>query len=410
MPTIAVLRPGDPAARDDLVVGTFGRGFYVLDDYSPLRTADDGGAEGAGHPLPGAQRRDLHPSVELGFPGKGFQGAHFYTAPNPPFGAVVTYHLAEGMATLAEARREREKEAWEAAGAARERERKDRKGSPTETPQMPYPSWDELRAESREEDPVVLLTVRDEDGEVVRRLTGPVKKGIHRVAWDLRLPAADPASVEEAGPRNPWESPPRGPMVVPGTYTVELAQRVRGIDAPLSEPQSFEAVPLGLARLAAADRVEVHAFQRRTARLQRAVLGAVRAAGEASDRLAHLEVAWLATPAADPALRTEIDALQDRLEDLGVELTGDPVVRGRNEPSPASIVERVQQVVFGHWTTTAGVTATHRANYDAAAAAFAEVLPELRRLLESDLPALEARMEAAGAPWTPGRLPRWDRE
>ena len=257
---------------------------------------------------------------------------------------------------------------------------------------------------------MVLLTVRDEDGEVVRRLTGPVKKGIHRVAWDLRLPAADPASVEEAGPRPPWEPPPMGPMVVPGTYTVELAQRVRGVDAPLSAPQSFEAVPLGLARLAAADRAEVHAFQRRTARLQRSVLGAVRAAGEADERLAHLEVAWLATPAADPALRGEIDALQARLADLGVELTGDPVVRGHNEPSPASIVERVQQVVFGHWTTTAGVTATHRANYDAAAAAFAEVLPELRRLLEDDLPALEARMEAAGAPWTPGRLPTWQPE
>lgn len=410
MPTIAVYDLEIQRRLDDLVVGTFGRGIYVLDDYSPLREVTDEALARPATLFPVRRAEMYMPSVELGFPGKGFQGDAFWAAPNPPFGAVVTYHLSEGLATLAEERRERETEAWEAAAEAREAARKDRKGSPAEVPEMPYPTWDDLRAESREEEPVVLLTVRDEDGEIVRRLTAPAKKGVHRVAWDLRLPPADPASVGEEGPRAPWDPAPIGPMVVPGTYTVELAQRVRGAETPLGEPQTFEAVPLGLAKLAAADHAEVLAFQRRTARLQRAVLGAVRAAGEADDRLAHLEVAWLATPAADPALRGEIDRLQDRLADLGVELTGDPVVGAHNEPTPDSIVERVQQVVFGHWTTSAGVTGTHRANYEAAAAAFAELLPELRDVLEVDLPALEDRMEAAGAPWTPGRLPRWEGE
>ena len=50
--------------------------------------------------------------------------------------------------------------------------------------------WDALRAEEKEDAPAVLLTVRDAAGVVVRRLQAPTTAGLHRVAWDLRGPAA----------------------------------------------------------------------------------------------------------------------------------------------------------------------------------------------------------------------------
>ena len=70
----------------------------------------------------------------------------------------------------------------------------------------------------------------------------------------------------------------------------------------------------------------------------------------------------------------------------------------------------MQTVVFGQWTTTAGPTQTHRDSYQAGADAFAPVLADLTQLITVDLVALESDLEAAGAPWTPGRVPTWSPE
>ena len=67
----------------------------------------------------------------------------------------------------------------------------------------------------------------DEDGEVIRHLSGPARKGFHRVTWDLRYASPDPTSFAPPS-TNPFAYPPMGPMVVPGTYQFELARRVDG--------------------------------------------------------------------------------------------------------------------------------------------------------------------------------------
>jgi hypothetical protein len=82
----------------------------------------------------------------------------------------------------------------------------------------------------------------------------------------------------------------------------------------------------------------------------------------------------------------------------------------RFEPAPPSIVGTVQRIVSAQWTSSSAPTGTNQAAYSAAAAAFEPVLEELRRLIEEELRALEAELEAAGGPWTPGRVPRWQPE
>jgi hypothetical protein len=86
-------------------------------------------------------------------------------------------------------------------------------------------------------------------------------------------------------------------------------------------------------------------------------------------------------------------------------LSGDDVIAGINEPTPPSIVDRVQRIVYGHWTCTAAPTETHRRAYEIASSQFADVLERLRSLVSTDLATLEKKADAAGAPWTPGRLP-----
>ena len=275
---------------------------------------------------------------------------------------------------------------------------------------MYYPSWEELRAEDREVDPVAILTVRDESGAVVRRVTGSTGSGFHRVAWDLRYPASVPVRLDPLPMDNPFFDPPTGPMVVPGTYSVSLAISADGEVEELAGPETFVTVPLGTAKLPADDRRLLLAFQAKVARLQRAVLGASEALVEARERVDLLQHAIGETPA---ATAEQMDAARDlelALADLDRRLTGDRVVASRNEPTPPSIRSRVQRIVGSQWSSSAAPTETNRQAYEIAGAAFSEVLADLRRLVEGDLAALEETLESMGAPWTPGRLPRWEPE
>ncbi|NIT54750.1 MAG: glycosyl hydrolase, partial [Aliifodinibius sp.] len=275
---------------------------------------------------------------------------------------------------------------------------------------IPYPSWNELRNEAREVKPVIILTVTDDTGDIVRRLTAPAGAGFHRIAWDLRYPPSNPVDISEKKTDNPFADEPTGPMVVPGTYAVSMAKRVRGETTPLGEPQSFQTVPLGTATLAAEDKQVLLAFQQKTARLQRAVLGAQKAADEAQNRINYIRQAILDAPDANKAWLNDVRDLEVRLKDLQLELSGDPVKSKHNAPTAPSIVDRVQSVVYGHWASTSPPTQTHRDAYQIAADEFKVVLGKLQTLIEVDLPKLEQKLEEAGAPYTPGRVPRWKPE
>ena len=219
-PTIAVRDLEIQRRENDLVVGTFGRGVYILDDYSPLRirpvtTGDEPYLFAA---------KDAWTYVEGDLwngSAKGFQGAGFFTAPNPAFGAVFTYYLPDALTTRAKARRELEIAA-EAAGE-----------------DTPYPAWETLRAEDREEAPELLLLVRDASGELVRQVPAQASAGLHRTAWDLRAPAVDPVQLEQPAFVPQWQRPPRGPLVVPGSYSVVLAARRDGRLEEIGDARTF---------------------------------------------------------------------------------------------------------------------------------------------------------------------------
>jgi photosystem II stability/assembly factor-like uncharacterized protein len=391
LPTIAVRDLAVQTRENDLVLGTFGRGFYVLDDYTPLRAVSAEALQQEAILFPVKRAWMYMEAMPLGLPGKSFQGDSFYTAENPPFGAVFTYYLQDSLETLKEERQSEEKRIEGEGGTLR------------------YPSWDELRAEDREQPPAVLLTVRDNTGAVVRRIEGPTTKGFHRIAWDLRFPDSRPTRLSEPPRDNPFESPPQGPMVVPGTYEVSLAKRVRGVTTELSGPQHFVTEALGTASLPAEDKEALLDFQQQTAALQRAALGAARAVDDTRERLDYMEKAILQTPEADPALLGEVRTLRDRLDAIDVALSGDRTKARRYEPVPPSILARVENIVSGQWSSTSAPTETNRASYRVAADAFEPVLTDLRDLIENGLRELGQELNLAGAPWTPGRLPYWRR-
>ncbi len=392
MPIICVKDLAIQRRENDLVVATFGRGYYVLDDLSPLRRVGTAMLDSAAVLMPVKPALAFVPRSPLGGRDKASQGDAFYTAPNPPLGATFTYYLAQELKSRLKQRQDREKDVAKAGG------------------DNFYPAWDSLRAESREEDPTAILTVVDEDGNVVRRVTGPVTSGFHRVTWDLRYPPSEPVSLAAADIA-PWDQIPAGPLAAPGTYRVSLATRVDGKLATVAAPQSFTVSTLGPLTLPPQDRGALLAFERKTARLQRAALGTSHALEEGQVRLNHLKKALDDTPGPETAaLAARTRAIEGRLKDLQVQLDGDAFKASRNEPTPPSITDRVQRVVTGHWYNTGDPTNTLRHEYDVAATAFEAFLPQAKQLLESDLRDLERDAEQAGAPWTPGRVPDWRKE
>ena len=388
-PTISVRDLEIQRRESDLLVGTFGRGIYVLDDYSPLRTSQ-AKLKSSAATLFDVKDSWLYVERErFGGGKKGKRGVNFWQTNNPPFGAIFSYYLKDGLKTRRQQRT-----------TAEAKLRKANKDNP-------YPSWDDLRKEDREEAPKIVLTVTDASGAVVARVNGPIDKGLHRVAWDLRYPSTEPIDLKGDRFRPPWWSPPQGPMVLPGTYTVTMSQRVDGVTTSLSSPKTFEVKPLDQkSPLLTDDRAGLLAFQKKTAELHRAVSGAAKSMAEMDKRVAHLKVAIDKTPAASDALAHRLRVIETSLKDLRVQLFGDSTVRGRNEPAPWSIRRRVNSVVGGHWNSQASVTGTHRRAYEIAAKQFETALTGLRRAALY-LDGVESELEQASGPWTPGRLPTW---
>jgi photosystem II stability/assembly factor-like uncharacterized protein len=384
LPTIQVRDMDIHRGENDLVLGTFGRGFYVLDDYTALRQINEEAL---------AQDVILFPVKDaLRYIEKtsriDSRGDSFYAADNPPFGATITYYLKDEFKSRTDRRVKVEEDAAKA------------KTDPV------IPSFDELRAEDEELDPTVVLTIRDASGAVVRRFDGPNKKGIQRAAWDLRYPSAQPTDISPPKDRAPWEREPVGPLVVPGTYTVTLSKTIDGVMTELTAPQSFQVVGLDLGSLPGATPAESLEFEQQVAGLQRAVGGSIKVAKEVENRLAHLRRAILDTPAADADRLAAARALQTRVDDIQIALAGDPTKEERNVFTPPSIGERVSRIVGSQWTTTQGPTQTQRDAYRWAGETFTTELDRLASLV-ADLEAFEAELELAGAPWTPGRVPTW---
>ncbi|MFC1720169.1 glycosyl hydrolase, partial [Pseudomonadota bacterium] len=387
LPTISVRDLEIQRREGDLVVSTFGRGFYILDDYAPLRSSNKA-LESAAVLFPVRDSWIYIPDVRRGWGGKGDFGSDRYAADNPPYGAVIAYYLSEDMQSLKEQRRNIEQEQQE-------------KGQDN-----PYPSWDQLRREDREEAPSISLIIRDSAGNIVRQLDGPAGKGFHRVAWDMRYPAPDPVNLEPQTELAPWESEPRGPLVLPGRYSVTLSKRTEGISEEIAGPQTFLLKPLFSGGLVADNREAVLEFQTRTAELYRAVMGADKAAEEIQARIDHLVVAVQQTPSATQQQATAVRALNARMQDLQVRLNGDLTLTGRQEPAPLSLTGRISAIVGGSWESQSAVTGNFRDSYAIAAEQFPPVLAELKAI-SAELTSLEAELEAEGAPWTPARLPEW---
>lgn len=386
-PTISFRDLAIQRRESDLVGATFGRGFWILDDYTPLREVDERTLEEPAllftprKALWYIERQNMGSRREK----KASQGNGYYAADNPPFGAVLTYYLKEGLQTRTQVRRGEELKRAE-------------QGKDT-----PFAGWDALDEEKREREPVVILTVRDAKGDVVRRLYGPTSAGMHRVAWDLRLPAEEAVGVK---PSYAYAKPqaPEGFMVGPGRYTVTLSKRHDGKTVKLAGPVDLEVVPLRKGgALEGADPKVVAAFWKRIATLSRSMSAASQALKDAKARLDRLELALDRSQAAPESLDNELDALRATLNELQTKLSGSPTKGELNKRQPHTVGARLSFAAEGTRSSTYGPTPEHEKSLKMAEEGFGAIRTQLNQFLDKDLPAFERRLRDAGAPWAAGQ-------
>ncbi|GAB4328775.1 MAG: hypothetical protein Kow0037_03360 [Calditrichia bacterium] len=377
LPSIAVRDIAIQPEEDDLVLATFGRGFYILDDYSPLRQISETFLEKPAALFP---IQDTPMFIET-YLHTGAEGGSFYRAPNPPFGAAITFYIKEAPLSLKAERKKKEK--------AIEKQKKI----------IPFPAVKDLQREDDEIEPFLLFQIKDENGQPVRRLRTNPKAGVQRVYWDIRYDHTRPVNSEKA------DDLPPGMPVLPGKYSVEMLVWDDGELQPLAGPVSFTAYPLNLGSLPAVDQKELVSFQKNVAEVYRVASGLEKALYETQERVSKLRVAYLRTPELSSDIWERLVKIDYQLKNLERKLVLDKTLSKRSENQPPSVLNRIERIIDDQWLSLSAPTETQRQSLKVAVEGLKGIRAELVKIREEDLPRLEEAFEREGAPWTPGRLP-----
>ncbi|MCB1582683.1 MAG: hypothetical protein KDI92_06450 [Xanthomonadales bacterium] len=376
MPTIAIRDLAIQKRENDLVAATFGRGFYVLDDYSFLRHIN----------MEQVKQSKLFPVKDalwymqrsvLGSDEKASQGDAFFTAKNPPFGAVFNYYLPESLQTAKQKRQEKEKKVIK------------------DSEDVPFPGWDALDVEVNEVEAKVWLTVKNAQGNVVRRVAGSNKKGMNQVAWDLRYPAFGVLG-QGGGFLSDGDS---GMLVVPGKYTVSLSQEVNGKIAQLSEPQEFKVNRLYQGALEGAAMDKVFAFWQQVSAAQDQAAVTNKKLTEAIKRAQMLEKSLARSLTEHGVLDAELLAISQALQAINKRMNGSPAKQQIGEKTHVTVGDRLFAASIGTGLSTYGPTATHQKSLTIAEKELASISAELLPIIENRLPEFERKLQAIGAPW-----------
>ncbi len=382
MPTIPIRDIAIQKRENDLVAASFGRGIFILDDYSSLRNVKTAIDNKETKLFPIRDAWWYVPTVPMQAKGMPGQGSGHYVAKNPPFGALFTYYLAEKELNKEEQRKKKEEDIKKASG------------------NIPFPGWDNLNTEKRENEAQVLILIKEENDIPIRWLKAINEKGLHRVNWDLKLPAAEPIRLSKPAFQPPWQSDPEGPMVAPGTYYAEIYVENNGDFRQIGERQDFKvkAIP----DLGQQDFQSVAAFQVKTKELIRELSSMAEVISEYDQRLNFIQETLKQTPKASDEQYKTYGSLKNKLFDLETELYGDHAKGSLEESRLPGILGRLWYVSYGHWESTQMPTETFKQNLEKAENDFESFKNELANFSEN-LIEFEKELKSLGAPYTKGR-------
>lgn len=388
LPTIAVRDLEIQRRENDLVLATFGRGFYILDDYSVLRSFKKDDAVKPALLFPMKESLMYVERFPLGLRDKGHLGSSYFSTPNPAPGAVITYYLKDDIKKLKEKRQDLEKSKYE------------------KKQKVFYPSADTLRLEDQQPDPYLLFTIKDQSGGVVRQIKTGAKKGLKRIVWDFRHQTPAPVvGRSKPAPDQLFGGEEVGALAKPGTYSVTLSKFEDGMLTELAGPVNVVCKLLDTNSLPV-DMNATSAFTASVAMLRKATSAARDLLTNMGTRVKNASQAALDMPAPPKAILEKLHAVQKEINLASIRLNGDGSLARREFETIPSIDDRVSGIEGSIWDSTDQVPQLYRDSYDVASKQFALLLADMKKI-DAALLSIEKELELNNAPYTPGRWPDW---
>ncbi|MDF1571582.1 MAG: hypothetical protein P1P82_08210 [Bacteroidales bacterium] len=372
LPTISFRDITIQRRESDLVAASFGRGFYILDDISPLRKITPELLEEEAVLFDVKDAWLYQPKGVTVAP-----GTSEYRAENPPFGATVTYYLNEDLQSLKQERKEKEKEL--------EKENAD----------IPFPGWEAVEQELDEDEPFLLFTINDEAGNIVNHLQAPAKKGIKRVNWDLRY--ASKAGMDPDAGAEKLQVETNGYRITPGTYSVSMHAVQEGKVRKLNDPVTFRVKPLydGVLEPVATQTRET--FRKE---LDDAMLAYATVRNQLLDAKNQVQVMKNACFRLDEnaaGLLERAYEAEDAVRKLDTRMTGldtKDEVGEKQVPTPGNRLSAARQGL----STSYGPTQMHRESLALAREELQQLKADMDKVIGETLPELENVLREAGAP------------
>jgi photosystem II stability/assembly factor-like uncharacterized protein len=372
IPTISFRDITIQRRENDLVAASFGRGFYILDDISPLRDFNSSmlSAEATMFSIKPAYWYVQSNRV-------GSQGDDQFIAKNPPFGANFTYFLPEKFQSLKDERKKREK-----------------KGDNN------FPGWNALEKENNQEGPKVFLLIKDNNGNMINTIEGTNKKGFNRVNWKLDYPNKSGERLEVSERRNSFRR--GGVMVTPGNYTVTLVKRVNGVTTALQGPKEFKVIPMYDGALKRKSFEEVNQFREEVFIFQQDLTATSMTLSTSLKQINAMQRS--ANKASKPSdnLFKKINDVRINLLAIEKSLSGDKIkgeIGERSDPTPND----ARFIGIRALSNTYGPTGNHKGAMSRAKKQLSGIKAKLQNIAENIIPELEQELKKAGAPWIEGQ-------
>ena len=388
LPTVAVRDIKIQQRENDLVLATFGRGLYILDDYSLLRNLKKEDLNKPAILFPIKESLMFVESMPLGLRDKGHQGSGYFESQNPEVGAVFTYYLKDSVKKLKDKRKDAEKL------------KIDKKES------VFYPSIDSLRLEDNQPDPYLLFTIKDSSGKIIRYLKSPAKSGLQRIVWDFRYPTPAPVNNRPVPEEDQLFSEEElGNRTAPGIYNVSISKYEDGILSNLTEPISFTCKQLENSNLPR-DISENDKFYQKVAELRKAVSAATDIANTMDQRLKNINLALQDIQGHSDKMLLKANDIAKKMLAVNIQLSGDKTKSKREMETGPSINDRVSVIQSSIVNSTSIIPSIYIDSYMVAAKQFTITLADLK-LIDLMIDELEKELEVNHAPYTPGRWPVW---
>jgi photosystem II stability/assembly factor-like uncharacterized protein len=384
LPTICVRDIEIQNEADDMVIATFGRGIYILDNLHWLREmlamAED---KNDGKPQATFLSSETYTlrvlATPLGHKGKSFQGASFFTTDNPTEGLQISWNLNADYKTIKQLRKDRE--------AA---ELKEGKGSK-------YPSRDSIIHESDELEAFQMLLITDPAGNLVRHHQYPATKGIHNFVWDGKMNSTGPVNFRTPNPDNPYDGGDVAAPALPGKYYAQVVVFNKGKFDTLSLKHSIE--------LKSNSSIDA-AFNQEISELRRIVSGIDAYLNYASERLPYFKAAIGGKLNEYIEVREKVEGLTAEIQQIRRVLFGETALARKEFEVNPGLSGRLDNIVYNLWSTTQSPSNTYREQLKIVSDGISNIYMRAKKV-ESELKLLEKKLDTMKAPATPGRLPEW---